>query len=205
MKKPDSTDPSSSLVIPAYALRLFLTDEGDGKPLRNIAVRFESHGNGDPVVLGVLKSDANGYVSFKTQAQLPPDHTELVAVLADAPNLSHAVPIKKIAAGNDTHVWAIPAGKVSESSLVIPFTTVPDIRDIHLSPSSIGAGPIGGSNLEPCRQLTPNTLETWMYKVYKFQADQLCELKRCDCDHPPHPAPPVYYTSGLAFEYDVRW
>lgn len=200
MKKDDR----SQVPLTDVAVRLFLVSDTTREPISDVIVQICAGKVPERRILATQKSDASGYVSFKLETSVHQLPDELIASIPESDDLEKGFAVRELLQDGAIS-WVLPAAKVKVSSASIPFTSFPDAQDAALSPSSIGAGPIGWQTPNPCSALIPNGFAVRRYRATKFVVDNMCNTKKFVCAHDGLAEPGPEFLTGKAVEYEISW
>lgn len=183
------------------AIRLFFIDEKTGNPVTGMVVNIfaDSPGNRSQL-LATLQTDQAGYASFKFDRSTIAASSQLRIMHGVSHGNALALNVADLLAGNDTHTIRFDASALDISALSpgLPAIIAPDVKDLTLSPGSIGHTPhlLPGRGL--CSQLMPTTMGVRRFEAFHILAD-ICRLETFSCPER------IQIVRGTMLEYEVVW
>jgi len=202
----------SNRQITPVAIRLFFVDEKTGNPIPGLVAGILSDSSKSagpqkaPTLpgkqrqqLASLQTDRAGYVSFKL------DRSTLAAgsQIAVTHGVSQAdlliLNVNDLLAGNDTHTIHLDASAYAAINLSgLPAVMLPDVKDLSLSPGSIGLIPQLASGGGLCSQLMPTTMGVRRFQAFHVLAD-ICKAETLSCLND------AQVVNGTLLEYEIAW
>lgn len=201
------------------AIRLFFKDEKTGNPVAGVPVSIYadsprtadspratdySRGADDSTnqtwLVASLKSDMNGYVSFKIGRPLIAASTRLT-VAHGASRDGRVFKIADLLAGGDTHTIHLDSTAFLPVSAQpgLPSVIDPDAEDANISPGSIGQIPQLGQGGGLCGQLMPTVMGVRRFPAFQIRAN-ICRHRKLLCGNEP-----VVIVEGEMLEYEIAW
>jgi hypothetical protein len=195
------------------AVRLFFVDKETGTPVCGLLVsvfadspavadsrRKSASAVDHPQSLASLQTDQAGYVSFKFDLSIIAGRSRLAVAYGAAQGQPLVLEVADVVAGSDTHTIQLDAATYANipRHLALPSVMSPDIRDLAVSPGSIGLVPhlLPGGGL--CRQLMPTTMVVRRFEAVLIKAN-ICSLESVVC------AEDVKLARGKMLEYEITW
>ena len=201
------------------AIRLFFKDEKTGNPVAGVPVsiyadsprttdspratdssRGADASTNQTWLVASLKTDMNGYVSFKIGRPLIAASTRLT-VAHGASRDGRVFKIADLLTGGDTHTIRIDSTALVPVSPQpgLPSVIDPDAEDANISPGSIGQIPQLGQGRGLCGQLMPTVMGVRRFPAFQIRAN-ICRHRKLLCGNEP-----VVIVEGEMLEYEIAW
>ncbi|HYJ04616.1 MAG TPA: hypothetical protein VEX43_05750 [Chthoniobacterales bacterium] len=197
----------------SVAIRLFFVDKETGKPVFGVLVSvfagssratdFQGETTSQATqrqTLASLQTDQFGYVSFKFDRSIVIANSQLVVRYGTTQGDALVLDVTELLAGSDIQTIQLSASTYATVAphLALPSIISPDIRDLSVSPGSIGLVPqlLLGRGL--CRQLMPTSMGVRRFEAFVIRAD-ICNLETTDCGDK------VQIARGQMLEYEIAW
>lgn len=193
--------------IDSVSLRLSFVDDQNLNPVPGLVVSVFGDSYGDArasekqnLPLATLQTDAAGYVSFKFDHSISATSSGLTVTYGSVRNDTRDFNIADLLAGNDAHTIRVDVSDVAtERNSGLPAVMSPaDIRDLTLSPASIGLIPQLSRGRGLCEQLMPTTLTVRRFRAFQVVAD-ICTPEALACPDR------IQIVKGRMLEYEVAW
>jgi hypothetical protein len=189
------------------AVRLFLVDKNTGAPGAGMVVHLSADSARDGSLhLASLQTDQNGYVSFKFDRSIIATSSRLTVTHGDLRGEARVFNVADLLAGDDAHTIRFDAEAPAALApyLGMPAVMEPDVRDLTLSPGSVGLTPQLFPGRGLCSQLMPTTMGVRRFEAFQVQAD-ICEPVEWTCGDGRSDFHGVQIVRGKMREYDVIW
>ena len=196
------------------AIRLFFVDEKTDQPLVGLVVRIfldtprAADSQGQPAspgnqrqLLATHQTDQIGYVSIKFDRSSVSANSHLVVTHGIVRGDALVLNVRDLLAGNDTYTIQVATSEPPPivPHLGLPAIVSPDIKDLSVSPGSIGYIPHLSLGSGLCGQLTPTTMGVRRFEAFHILPGDICQPTLLNC-------PGVTkFVGGTMLEYEIAW
>jgi hypothetical protein len=182
------------------AIRIFFVDK-TGNPITGIVVNVVAVFSKErSEILARLQSDNAGYASTKFDRSLIENALQVKITHGAKEDTAVALSVADLLAGDDARTVLLEAVERDQSkpSPGLVAIVAPDIKDLALSPSSIGLTPhlLPGRGL--CGQLMPTIMGVRRFEAFRILSN-ICRPEVVSC------AEEVRIVRGTMLEYEVEW
>lgn len=189
------------------AVRLFLVDKNTGVPGAGVVVHISADSARDGSLhLATLQTDQNGYVSFKFDRSIIATNSRLTVTHGDARGEVRVFNVADLLTGDDAHTIRFDAEAPAALTpyMGLPAVMEPDVRDLTLSPGSVGLTPQLFPGRGLCGQLMPTTMGVRRFEAFQVQAN-ICEPVEWTCGDGRSDFHGVQIVRGKMREFEVVW